>query len=263
MLQPRTLHRAGGPRRATFVGAAGSALLGLVLTGCADPELSVGDTSVESKADGTTTGAVTAAPESTAAPTPVVDPELEASFAPLGPFQVQLPLGWAPIEGTGGAASGATSTAHGAATYTAVPAQGKDQAAWVADLMAGTTDVVAEREGMEQQPPVTTPSGIEIFHLVHAYSDNRAHLFGYVADDQLHLVRFGLDGTPATAAVALKAVQTAHYAPPAPASPAPSGTPSETPSDTPTGSGTPTSPATTVPNLVYTYPADAEPAPGT
>lgn len=224
-----------GARRAWIVGAA--LTLAAAASGCSEAELAVGDATVESTAP----GVASAAPETPdATPSaPAVDgadPELELAPAVFGPWTLRLPLGWTAFEGSSHAASGEASTAIGASTYTSVPAAGKDQQTWVSDLLAGTTDVVAEREGLVEQPTITLADGQEVFHLVHTYSDNRAHIFGVVRGDVLELLRFGLDGTPATAAVVAKSVTTAAIS----STPLPS-TPSQTPV-VPTTESTPDQP---------------------
>lgn len=241
------------PRRTRLVSAAVAALaLSAALSACSDAELEVSDVTVgapqggggeasESPADA---GSATAVPGTAVA---ADDPDVEATTATVGAFQLRLPAGWSVMDGMDGAASGTT----GAATYTAVPAAGKDQTAWIADLLAGTTDVVAEREGLAEQPVVVLADGTQAFHLVHNYSENRAHIFGTVKDDTLHLLRFGLDGTPEAAAAAAKAVSTAvivvpNLMAPVPstsASPAPSSAPSPAPVEPVDPTLTPATPA--------------------
>lgn len=227
-----------GARRAWIAGTA--LTLAAVVSGCAEAELAVGDTTVESAAgqdaDAAAPDATPGAATSVAPTVDANDPELEATPVVFGPWTMRLPLGWTAFEGSTHAASGEASTAIGAATYTSVPAAGKDQATWLADLLAGTTDVVAEREGLVEEPSITLADGTQIFHLVHTYSDNRAHIFGHVRGDVLELLRFGLDGTPATAAVTVKSVRTAGIS----ATPLPGDV-------APVAPGTPTTPAPSTP----------------
>ena len=207
------------PARRAAARSAGAAVLALLGAGalgaCSEATLTVEDTRVVSSepgggtsaganavgAPGADTGTVPSAPDASG---------LEESPAMVGAFSIRLPQGWTVWPDAASAGEGAT--VGGAATYTAVPAAGQDQGAWVSALLAGTTDVVAEREGMLEEQPITLADGREAFHLVHGYSENRAHLYGVVDGDQLHMLRFGLDGSPEAAAVISAAVATATLA---------------------------------------------------
>lgn len=217
------------PYPARFVSAAAVALmLAAGLTACSDAELEVADVKVGTPAGSSDEDAGAAADTASPSATPSMsvaadDPDLEAAPATVGAIQLRLPTGWSVMDGMDAAASGAS----GAVTYSELPAAGKDQMAWLADLVAGETEIVVAGEGVTQQSAVALADGTEVFHVVQNYSDNRAHIFGTVKDDTLHLLRFGLDGTPETAAVAAKAVSTAVVVSPA-AAPTPSVTPSAT-----------------------------------
>lgn len=213
------------PNRARLVSAAAVALtLTAALTACSDADLEVSDVKVGTPAGGGAEDTGTPAATPTATPGNAVasdDPDVEAATSTVGAFQVRLPAGWSVMDGMDAAASGAS----GAVTYSELPAAGKDQMTWLADLVAGTTEIVVAGEGVTQQSAVALADGTEVFHVVQNYSDNRAHIFGTVKDDTLHLLRFGLDGTPETAAVAAKSVSTAVLVPRA-AAPSTSPTPS-------------------------------------
>lgn len=134
--------------------------------------------------------------------------DLNAEPNTVGALTIRLPLGWAPVEGTDMAAPGADSVVDGGSRFLAVPTEGRSVDQWKAALLDGTANLVVEREGLEEQEPIRTASGLEVFHLVHTYSDNRAHLFGTVVGQTLHLVRFGLDGSESSATVVRHALTT-------------------------------------------------------
>lgn len=183
-----------------------TAALLLAATGCGEGELEVGEATTVAT-DGTATPAAPAG--TTPAVTPAaVDPALNPEPSTIGAVSLHLPLGWAPVDGAAMAVPGEGAAIQGGNKVTSVPAQGRTAAEWTQDLAAGTTDIFVEPEGMELQAPITTASGLEVFHLVQAYADNKAQLFGTVVDDTLHLVRFGLDGTEESAAVTAKSAAT-------------------------------------------------------
>lgn len=202
------------PRRTSAPGAVPTALLlgALLLTasGCTEARLEVGDTTrvAEGTAEpvtdpssdagaGTDAGTGDATPDDTATAEPL-DPRLNAEPTTLGrdaTMTAHLPYGWRAIEGSDVAAAGEGALLAGGATVTSVPAEGRSQEEWVQALVAGETDLFADTQGMEEHDPVTTTSGLTLFHLAQAYSENRAQLFGTVVDDTLHLLRFGLPGT--------------------------------------------------------------------
>lgn len=177
---------------------AAAALL-LTATGCAEGELEVGEA---------TTVVTEGSPAPAAAAQPVVDPGLNPEPHTIGAVSLHLPLGWAPVEGASMAVPGEGAAIQGGNKVTSVPAEGRTAEQWTQDLVDGTTDIFVEPEGMQLQVPITTASGLTIFHLVQAYADNKAQLFGIVLDDTLHLVRFGLDGTEESAAVTAKSAAT-------------------------------------------------------
>ena len=201
-----------------------AALCAGTLGACSDAVLSVDDTKVETSqgaADAAVSAAGAGSTSSPASATGSTDAALEVTPAPVGAFSLRLPLGW--TVWTDAAAAGDGATVGGAGTYTVVPAEGKDQSAWITAIRSGATTVVEEREGLVEEQPVTLADGRQAFHLVHSYSENRAHLYGVVDGDQLHMLRFGLDGSPEAAAVVAAAVATASLAPaamPTPTAPA-------------------------------------------
>lgn len=197
--------------RRPFTAVAAAVTLAFALSACSEAVLEVGETSVESAQ-----GSADATPSPGEALS--VDPELAAVRTAVGAFSLQLPVGWSAMEGIDAAESGDSGTVSGAALYSTVPAAGKDQAAWMADLMAGTSGVTGTDGELTQLPTIMSADGREMFHLSQDYADNRAHLYGYVEGEALHLLRFGLDGTEETVTVIDRSVATAvHVTPSAPA----------------------------------------------
>lgn len=194
------------PRRTLALGAASTlAALLLTATGCAEATLEVGDTTTVSQESAAPSSDETPDPASVTVTAVALDPRLNPEPTVLGrdgTLQAHLPLGWAAIAGSDIAAAGDGAALAGGTTVTSVPAEGRSQDEWAQALMAGETDLFADTEGMEAREPVTTPSGLTLFHLAQVYSDNRAQLFGTVVDDTLHLVRFGLPGTDEAVEVA-------------------------------------------------------------
>lgn len=187
--------------------AAGTLLL--TASGCGERELELGEatTIVEGGESAAATGgtpteaAEPTAPAESAALDPRLDPE-PSVIGTEGALSIHLPIGWQTYPGTDMATSGEASMARGGLRTLSVPAEGKDQAEWEAALIAGATEYFVDEQGMEARTPITTGSGLAVFHLVQVYSDNKAQLFGTVVDDTLHTVRFGLDGSEEAAAIA-------------------------------------------------------------
>lgn len=202
---PRTLRRtptlraAGRPAAALVLGAL---LLGT--SACAEAKLEVGETTRVTEDAPSSAASPAAVPTGTTAPA-TVDPRLNAEPTAMGAegaVELHLPFGWAGVGEALIAAAGEDAQVPGGATVTSVPAEGRSAEEWVAALVAGETDLFADTEGMEEREPVTTSSGLTLFHLAQSYSDNRAQIFGTVVDDTLHLVRFGLPGTDEAVEVA-------------------------------------------------------------
>ncbi|MFC6154381.1 hypothetical protein [Nocardioides yefusunii] len=248
---PRATFRAA-PRGVALrrLGAAAAVLLlGAVTTACSEGEFEVGTASVESTAStdgsgatpgagGTATSGTTPATDPAAAAdtsangavatpgttadgtpptlTPVNDPDLDPTHTTLGSFHLQFPLGWTAIPGIQAMSDGETSRITGGAIYTAVPAAGKDQAAWVTELMSGASAVTGLDGQLTQSETIIQSDGREVFHLGQDYAEGRAQLYGYVEGDTLHLLRFGLDGTPAAVDVTERAVASGVHVVPVP-----------------------------------------------
>lgn len=172
----------------------------VLLVGCASQEVTVGDADV-SRVGGSTTAA---SPDT--APDAVADADLEAKAVAVGEVVLRLPAGWRSM---GAAATpGEGSTMDGGAIVTSVDAQGRDLDAWVSAIAAGETELFTASEGMSEGERFTSEGGHEIFHLTQTYSDDRAQIFGFVADGRLHLLRFGLGGDAASIEVARKSAAT-------------------------------------------------------
>lgn len=200
------------PRRTSRLGAPGTpaallvAALLLGVTGCAEAELEVGETTrvAEGMASPAASPGASDATADAESPAPL-DPRLNAEPTTMGAegsIQIHLPSGWEGVGDAVIAAAGEGAEVSGGATVTSIPAEGRSQDEWVAALVAGETDLFADTEGMDEHSPITTASGLTLFHLTQSYSDNRAQIFGTVVDDTLHLVRFGLPGTDEAVEVA-------------------------------------------------------------
>lgn len=201
------MHRS--PARTLALTAAGALLLSA--TGCGERELSVIDaTTVNEGVPAASTTEPAPEPEPTPEPAPL-DPRLNPDASAVGidgALQMHLPYAWEAYPGSDLGAAGEGATVGGGLKITSAPAEGRTQAEWVAALEAGTTEHFADEQGMESRAPIVAASGLTLFHLVQAYSENRAQLFGTVVDDTLHLVRFGLDGTEESAEIAAASAAT-------------------------------------------------------
>lgn len=177
----------------------------LTLTACGEDSAKIGAarTVVSGPSADSSAGGTPAATEETQEPT--LDPRLNpepTTVGSAGVVSLHLPLGWEAQPDGDLAWATPDATVPGGHQLTSVPAEGRTAEEWVADLVAGSTSVFTEGEEMVEQDPVTTAGGLTLFHLVQAYSENRAQVFGVIVDDTLHLLRFGLDGTEEAAEVA-------------------------------------------------------------
>lgn len=181
----------------------------LLTTSACGGELEIGEATTV--AEGGTETSDTAA-DTTETPTDEsLDPRLNPAPSTIGAdaqVSLHLPYGWEAYEGSDMGAAGAEAMFGGGLRVTIVSAEGNSEEEWVEALKSGSTEFFVDEQGMEENPTVTTASGVELFHLVQAYSQNQAQLFGTVVDDTLHLVRFGLDGTDEAVEVAVKSAAT-------------------------------------------------------
>ena len=180
----------------------------LLTTSACGGELEIGDATTV--VEGGSTEAPTETPTETAEPEPL-DPRLAPEPSAVGvdgAMTLHLPYGWDAYPGSDMGAAGASALIGGGIKVTSVSAEGKSVEEWVEALRSGTTEHFADAQGMVENPAVTTAAGVELFHLVQAYSSNQAQLFGTVVDDTLHLVRFGLDGSDEAVEVATKSAAT-------------------------------------------------------
>ena len=199
----------------TLALAAVSALL-LTATACGERDFEVVGSKTVSEGTSANRSAEDAPAEAPDAEEPTespaaIDPRLNQEPTTVGidgTAQMHLPYAWEAFPGSDLGAAGEGAMITGGLMITVVPAEGRSQDEWVAALLAGTTELFADDQGMEAQASITTASGLTLFHLAQTYSENRAQLFGTVVDDTLHLVRFGLDGTAEASEIAAASAAT-------------------------------------------------------